>query len=338
MSNFGKRCLICGVLSVIFLTIICINLGCVSCIKSFFGMILSVVLCNVIIKKSKNILQPIRHDGPKSHISKIGTPTFGGVAIVLSTFFLTMIFTKLDKKLLFGLFVFISFAIIGFVDDYMKIKKHNSKGIKGKIRFFLECIIAIIAYSQIDITTTINFPFFGQFDIGWMFPAWFTFILVGSSNAVNLADGLDGLVMGPVCCISAMFLCIAWHTNEFQHVALVQYLIFAGLGFLYFNINPAKIFMGDTGALAIGSLLGYTALLLNAEICLAIAGAFLVLETLSDIIQVVSYKTRKKRVFKMAPFHHHLELCGWSEKKIVANCWTISIFCTIVALLAYIYG
>ena len=294
-----------------------------------FPFLCTIILCQLLIVYFKNKSgQPIRLDGPPSHFTKSNIPIFGGVAFITSCLlvYLTIYLTNTviyNSVHAMYIIIFLSFALIGFIDDLLKITKQNSKGMPGKLRLMLECLISLIVYWQIhdSINTTVNIPFIGNMDFDVFFIIWFIFIITGTANAVNLTDGLDGLVTVPVILILLTF-CI-YDTHSFA--ALIIPLIFACLGFLTLNTKPAKIFMGDTGALALGGVIGYTSLVLKCEFAVAFVGLILVLETLSDIIQVVSFKLRKKRVFKMAPLHHHFELLGWSETKIVIAFWAISI-------------
>ena len=333
---------------------------------------LTIILCRFSISYCKNkFVQPIRTDGPASHMAKYNTPIFGGVAFVLScliTYALTYrgFYSTTDGAILnvMCVVVLVSFALIGFIDDILKITKKSSNGMSGKLRFCLECLISIVVYLQVKdvINSVVNIPYIGQVDFGIFFIPWFVFIITGTANAVNLTDGLDGLVTVPAVLILMSFGTIYFLFDILYIFGILNYdtfkilnyaisvrdvgfallmtipLIFSCLGFLTLNTKPAKIFMGDTGSLALGGAIGYTALVLKCEFALAFIGLIFVLETLSVIIQVVSFKLRKKRVFKMAPLHHHFELLGWSETKIVLSAWTISSILLLIYVILRFYN
>ena len=314
---------------------------------------LTIILCRFSISYCKNkFVQPIRTDGPASHMAKYNTPIFGGVAFVLScliTYALTYrgFYSTTDGAILnvMCVVVLVSFALIGFIDDILKITKKSSNGMSGKLRFCLECLISIVVYLQVKdvINSVVNIPYIGQVDFGIFFIPWFVFIITGTANAVNLTNGFNGLVIVPIVLILILFNIIVppflpGHGYPSYCAVLTLPLIFSCLGFLTLNTKPAKIFMGDTGSLALGGAIGYTALVLKCEFALAFIGLIFVLETLSVIIQVVSFKLRKKRVFKMAPLHHHFELLGWSETKIVLSAWTISSILLLIYVILRFYN
>lgn len=301
--------------------------------------------------------QPIRDDGPESHLkTKKGTPTMGGILIILATAFSSILFADLFNIYTWlCLVVFIGFGLIGAIDDYKKVKKHDYHGISGKRKFLFQSIVAIgccIIYTKLcyfDGITSLHFPVFKNcsIDLGYLFIIWSVFILVGSSNAVNLTDGLDGLAMGPVL-ISSICLAIITYLvgntifSDYLHVQYVPglsevcvflgALIGAGFGFMWFNAPPAKVFMGDTGSVAIGGVLGFIALISKQEFIYALIGGIFVLETLSVVIQVFYFKLTGKRIFLMAPIHHHFEKKGWSEATVVFRFWIISMILGIIGL------
>ena len=309
------------------------------------------------LKSSTYFNQPIRNDGPITHIiKKSGTPTFGGVLIIFGVFFSSLLWA--DTKNIFvliSLFSLLSFSLIGFFDDYIKIKFRNSKGISASIKIFFQLVFSLMIFYLISISIDfekrflLNLPFYKNliFDIGYFYFPFALIVIVGSSNAVNLTDGLDGLATVPVILVTLTFVFITYLAGN---VIFAEYLkiiniknisevcIVLGatagscLGFLWFNAPPAKIFMGDTGSLALGSLLGTVSLMTKHEIVLLIAGGLFVLEAMSVIIQVVSFKLFGKRVFKMAPLHHHFEKKGWEESTIVIRFWIISIILVLLAL------
>mgnify|MGYP000008490819 CR=1 FL=1 len=309
------------------------------------------------LKSSKYFNQPIRNDGPITHIiKKSGTPTFGGVLIIFGVFFSSLLWA--DTKNIFvliSLFSLLSFSLIGFFDDYIKIKFRNSKGISASIKIFFQLVFSLMIFYLISISIDsekrflLNLPFYKNliFDIGYFYFPFALIVIIGSSNAVNLTDGLDGLATVPVILVTLTFVFITYLAGN---VIFAEYLkiiniknisevcIVLGatagscLGFLWFNAPPAKIFMGDTGSLALGSLLGTVSLMTKHEIVLLIAGGLFVLEAMSVIIQVVSFKLFGKRIFKMAPLHHHFEKKGWEESTIVIRFWIISIILVLLAL------
>lgn len=325
--------------------------------------------------RSRQIGQVIRSDGPESHQAKAGTPTMGGSLILFALIFSTLLWCDLRNRYVWlTLIVTIGFGIIGFADDYLKISKKNSKGLSGKIRLSAEFLIAGAALTffftsdtlPTELALSLQLPFTNFYDNHWIVPVWLyipfaTVVVVGTANAVNLTDGLDGLAIGPAVINAGTFMIFAYIAGvqttimvqvagTLQAVNLAEYLhiahlpgsaelaIFcasmfgAGIGFLWYNTYPASVFMGDVGALGLGAAIGMLAVLTKNEIVLLIVGGLFVFETLSVIIQVGSYKTRKKRVFLMAPIHHHYELKGWEEPKIIVRFWLISIMLALMAL------
>jgi len=306
---------------------------------------------------TKKILNPIRNDGPTDHIiKKIGTPTMGGVLILIGLFSGILLWGDLSSSYIwFLLFIVTSFGILGAYDDYKKIKYKNSSGISFRFKITCQILIAIVGilllshFSKHEELTNLYFPFFKNLiiNLGWFFIPFSVFIIVGSSNAVNLTDGLDGLATVPVILVAACFAFISYVTgnlvfSDYLQIPHIQGLgeasVFCGsiigacLGFLWFNAPPAKIFMGDTGSLALGGSLGAVGIITKHEIVLAITGGLFVLEAVSVIVQVVSYKLTGKRVFKMAPIHHHFEKKGWAESTVVVRFWIISIILAMIGL------
>ena len=292
--------------------------------------------------------QPIREDGPQSHlITKKGTPTMGGLMILSGVLVSSMLWANLRSPYVWiVLLVTVGFGMIGFYDDFLKVTKQSHKGFSGRLRLAAEGLIAAVAcWAMIAIgptsTTGLALPFINGYvlDLGFFFLAFGAFIIVAAGNAVNLTDGLDGLAIVPVMVACATFGLFAYFTGNalfssylgINHVpqtgelaVVAGAVIGAGVGFLWFNAPPAQIFMGDTGSLALGGLIGTTAVAIKHEVVLVIVGGLFVLEALSVIVQVFSFKMTGKRVFRMAPIHHHFEQLGWSEPQIVIRFWIIA--------------
>ena len=306
---------------------------------------------------TKRILDPIREDGPSEHIiKKIGTPTMGGVLILLGLFSGILLWGDLSSIYIwFLLFIATAFGALGAYDDYKKIKYNNSSGISFRFKILSQILIAVIGilllshFSSHEELKNLYFPFLKNLiiNLGWFFIPFTVFIIVGSSNAVNLTDGLDGLATVPVILVAGCFAFISYVTgnivfSEYLQIPYIQGMgeasVFCGsiigacLGFLWFNAPPAKIFMGDTGSLALGGSLGAVGILTKHEIVLAITGGLFVLEAISVIVQVASFKLTGKRVFKMAPIHHHFEKKGWPESTVVIRFWIISIILAMIGL------
>ena len=308
------------------------------------------------LKRKQGEGQPIRDDGPQTHLKKKGTPTMGGLMILVSVFVSTLLWANLFNPYIWMLlFVMTGFGLAGLLDDYLKLTKRSSAGISGKKKLALQFLVSgaacawIMFLQQGPMSTTLAIPFFKNLfiDLWWFYVPFALIVMVGTSNAVNLTDGLDGLVSVPVIMSTLVFMVIAYVVGRVDYAAYLQtnYVIGAGemvifcgavigavLGFLWFNAHPAQVFMGDTGSLALGGILGALAVATKHEIVLAIAGGVFVMEAVSDIIQVGSYKLRKKRVFLMAPIHHHFEKKGWHETQVVIRFWIISILLAILAL------
>lgn len=301
--------------------------------------------------------QPIREDGPQSHlITKKGTPTMGGVLILLALGIATLLWADLTNGYVWAvLTVTLGFGAIGFVDDYIKLTKRSSNGLSGRLKLVGQIIIGggvtiwITSLSDGALATGLALPFFKELlvPLGWFFVPWAIIVLVGASNAVNLTDGLDGLAIMPALIAAACFALIAYVSGNFVFSEYLQIhfvrgagelavfcgaLVGAGLGFLWYNAPPAMVFMGDTGSLAIGGALGAVSVVTKHEIVLAIIGGLFVLETVSVIVQVASFKLTGKRVFRMAPLHHHFEQKGWAESTIVIRFWIIASILALVGL------
>lgn len=304
--------------------------------------------------KLKQFGQSIREDGPQSHLKKAGTPTLGGVFIVGSVLLAVLLNGNfLSLPFVISLLVMLSYFLLGWLDDYLKIIKKNSDGVsaKGKLLWqFSTAILASSAMISFDvIDTQLYVPFLKGplFDMGWFYVVFASVVIVGSSNAVNLTDGLDGLVTGPILTSAATlgilayvaghveisnYLYIPYIENVGELVVLSAAVVGASVGFLWYNSYPAQIFMGDVGSLSLGGLLGSLAVLTKNEILFVVIGGIFVMEALSVILQVGSYKLRKKRIFKMAPIHHHFELKGWPEPKVIVRFWIVSAVLSILAI------
>lgn len=328
--------------------------------RTFGASITSVLLCMLAgpayirFLQRKQMGQSIRDDGPKSHLSKKGTPTMGGGLILIAIILPTLLWSDLtNKNIWVAIIVTALFGVIGYVDDYRKVVKKNSKGLSGKQKLIAQTLVAVCAaffiYTMRDTPPVLKFPFFKDWSIylGALFIPFAAFVIVGTSNAVNLTDGLDGLAVGPTITTSATFLILAYCAG---HVKIAEYLqipyiagagelaVFCGsvaaacLGFLWFNTYPAQVFMGDVGSLALGAALAVVAVITKNEILLALCGGIFVIEALSVMAQVASFKMTGKRVLKMAPIHHHFELKGWAEPKVIVRFWIISILLALITL------
>jgi phospho-N-acetylmuramoyl-pentapeptide-transferase len=306
------------------------------------------------IKQGKG--QPIRIDGPETHQLKRGTPTMGGLMILAGVLVATLLWGQLSNGyVLVVMGVTLAYGMIGYWDDYLKVTRRSTDGVSGRVRMTLEIAVAAIAgyvmmkLGPADLNTKLTFPFFKDLvvELGPLFLLMAVFVIAGAGNAVNFTDGLDGLAIVPVMIAAGTFGVIAYLSGNVKFASYLQIhhvpgtgelavicgaLIGAGLGFLWFNAPPAMIFMGDTGSLALGGALGAIAVAIKHEIVLAIVGGLFVLETMSVIIQVLSFKWTGKRVFKMAPLHHHYEQKGWKESTIVIRFWIISVILALIGL------
>lgn len=304
--------------------------------------------------KEKHFGQTIREDGPQDHKKKAGTPTMGGGLILLSTLVPCLLWMDISNPLVWAaLVVTWGFGLIGYADDYLKVSKKNSKGLSGKIRLLGEFSISMLAVFILihwfNLSTLVTVPFFKtlSIDLGYAYVLFAGLVVVGTANAVNLTDGLDGLAIVPVI-VSAgtlgLFAYFSGHYNiatylQIHHVAgageltpVAATIVAAGLGFLWFNSYPASVFMGDVGSLSLGGFLGMMAVLTNNELLMILIGGVFVIEALSVITQVISFKLTGKRIFKMAPIHHHFELKGLTENKIIIRFWIISILLAVLSL------
>ncbi len=308
------------------------------------------------LKKKQGEGQPIREDGPQTHFAKKGTPCMGGLLLLIAVLVSSLFWAQLSNPYVWVLiFVMSGFGLAGFVDDYKKLTKHNSKGISGRQKLFVQFVISLIACLWLiclengPMGTTLTIPFFKNvfIDLSYFYIPFVLVVIVGSSNAVNLTDGLDGLVSMPVIMCCLVFAVISYLVGRVDYTDYLQIHYVAGagemavfcgavigatLGFLWFNAHPAQVFMGDTGSLALGGILGTLSVATKQELLLAIAGGLFVVEALSDILQVGSFKLRGKRIFLMAPIHHHFEKKGWSETTVVVRFWIVSILLALLAL------
>lgn len=314
-------------------------------VAALISMLLTLVAGIPYLEFLRNNLygQFIREEGPASHASKAGTPTAGGLIIVLPALIGAILALIMDQKTymdtLIVLTIFILYTLVGYRDDIVKITRKQNKGLSARSKFLIQILIALIPviYITLQGNTIISFFGMGNIDLGLLYPFFAVFVIVGTSNAVNLTDGLDGLASGlsVFAFAAAAFICIIFGRPE---LAIISSAIAGScLGFLYYNKFPAKIFMGDTGSLALGGVLGTLAVIGKFELWLLIIGIIFVIETLSVILQVISYKTTGKRIFKMSPIHHHFELSGWSEQKIVYIFWFIGLLSAIIAVSLILY-
>ncbi|MBF0752753.1 MULTISPECIES: phospho-N-acetylmuramoyl-pentapeptide-transferase [Jeotgalicoccus] len=308
------------------------------------ALVLTAILVPILIPLLKRMKfgQTIRQEGPESHLIKTGTPTMGGLSFISVTIVLSIIglfFADDIYKLLVLIIVTLGFALIGFIDDYIIVVKKDNAGLSSKQKFLAQILVAVIIFIIMrnwipDIDAGIQIPGTDLFiPLGIFFVVWIVFWLVGFSNAVNLTDGLDGLSTGTSIIAFGSFLVISLLTGEME-VALFLFILTGSLiGFLIFNKYPAKLFMGDTGSLALGGIIATVSLLLNSSLLLLIIGIVFVIETASVMMQVASYKTTGRRIFKMTPIHHHFELSGWNEWKIVIVFWSVGLLAGIAGVL-----
>ncbi|MFK4753221.1 phospho-N-acetylmuramoyl-pentapeptide-transferase [Oceanobacter antarcticus] len=322
------------------------------------ALVVSMVLGPVVIRKLREyqIGQAIRDVGPKSHLSKAGTPTMGGVLILVSIALSTLLWGNLENRFVWVvLLLTLTFGAIGWVDDYRKVVEKNSRGLPGRWKYFWQSVLGLLAaaylyYSaQSPQETQFVVPFFKDImpQLGLMFVLLSYFVIVGSSNAVNLTDGLDGLAIMPTVMVSAAlgvcaylagnvnyanYLHIPYIAGAGELVVFCGAMVGAGIGFLWFNTYPAQVFMGDVGSLALGAALGIVAVIIRMEVVLFIMGGIFVAETLSVILQVASFKMTGKRIFRMAPLHHHFELKGWPEPRVIVRFWIVTIILVLAGL------
>ncbi|MGY0692295.1 phospho-N-acetylmuramoyl-pentapeptide-transferase [Virgibacillus sp. FSP13] len=302
------------------------------------AFLITVLLSPIVIPFLRRLKfgQSIREEGPKSHLKKTGTPTMGGVMIVISVVITSLIMvskissTPIGYELWLLIFVIVGYGLLGFLDDFIKVVMKRNLGLTSKQKMLGQIIIALVFYFILnanDFPTYIQIPGTNiQWELGWGYALLIIFMLVGASNAVNLTDGLDGLLAGTAVIAFGAFGILAWYGFPQSEVLIFALAVVGALlGFLLFNAHPAKVFMGDTGSLALGGAIAAIAILTKLEIILVIIGGVFVIETLSVIIQVISFKTTGKRVFKMSPLHHHYELLGWSEWRVVTTFWLIGL-------------
>ena len=300
--------------------------------------------------------QSVRDDGPQSHFSKAGTPTMGGALILVAIIISTLLWSDLSSRFVWiVVMVTGGFGLIGWVDDYKKIVFGNSKGLSARAKYFWQSLIGLTAAyilfvsAEVPIETQLILPFFKNVvvDLGWSYVLLAYLVIVGSSNAVNLTDGLDGLAILPTVLVGGalgVFAYVTGNTNFASYLGIPYVpgvgemvvfcgaLVGAGLGFLWFNTYPAQVFMGDVGALALGAALGIIAVIVRQELVLFIMGGIFVVETISVVLQVASYKLTGRRIFRMAPLHHHYELKGWPEPRIIVRFWIITVILVLIGL------
>ncbi len=327
-------------------------------LSALTALVISFLVCPSMIRRLSNrkIGQSVRKDGPESHYEKAGTPTMGGTLILVGIAVSTLLWADLENSYVWvALLVTMTYGIVGFIDDYKKVMLGNSDGLSARAKYFWQSVIALTAAiylfktAQVPTETQFIVPFFKDviIDMGWAYVVLTYFVIVGTSNAVNLTDGLDGLAILPTVMVAGALAIFAYLTGHmmFADYLSIPYipkagelivfcaaLVGAGLGFLWFNAYPAMVFMGDVGALALGAALGVVAVLVRQEIVLVIMGGVFVMETVSVIMQVASFKLTGKRIFRMAPIHHHFELKGWPEPRVIVRFWIITFILVLVGL------
>jgi len=328
--------------------------------RTIYAVVTALVISFLIAPKVTELLkryqlgQAIRSDGPKTHLGKSGTPTMGGLMILIAVIVSTLLWADMTN-LYIGLVLFstIGFGLIGFWDDYLKCVRKNPKGLAARYKFGLQILVALIIgwglYESPAYSTVLSVPFFKNIrpDLGAFYIPFAVLVIVGASNAVNLTDGLDGLAVGPIMVTAVAYMIVSYVSghSDFSSYLIIPHIkgsgelaVFCGailgaaLGFLWFNAYPATLFMGDTGSLPLGGALGTVAVMSKHELLLALVGGIFVIEALSVIFQVASFKSRGKRVFLMAPIHHHFELKGWEEPKVVVRFWIIAIILGLISL------
>ncbi len=323
------------------------------------ALILSLGLGRLLIEKLRTLQigQHIREEGPRSHYSKKGTPTMGGILIILAVVIPTVLWADLRNVFIWiALGSMMAYGGIGFYDDYMKITKRRNLGLSARAKFGFQILVAaiigiiLVRLAQLDLfTTKLSLPFIKEWtpDLGWFYVAFIVLVVVASANAVNLTDGLDGLAIGSALIAAATFALLSYVVGNAvaaSYLGIINVkgtgeltifcgsLVGASLGFLWYNCNPAEVFMGDVGSMALGGAIGTVAVLTKQEFLLVLVGGLFVLETLSVIIQVISFRTTGKRVFRMAPLHHHFELSGWPEPKVIIRFWILAILFALLSL------
>jgi len=320
------------------------------------GLLISFVVGPWVIEKLRSfqIRQVVREDVPSRHMAKNGTPTMGGSLILAALVIPTLLWSDLTNRYTWVvLLTSLGFGVLGFLDDYKKVRDKNGLGIRARYKFPIQVamalVVSLILFFAFDHDSRLIFPFFKKVmpDLGNWYILFAVLVIVGTANAVNLTDGLDGLAIGPVLISGGTFMLFCYLAGNYRFATYLQIpfvkgsgeltvlcgaLVGSGLGFLWFNTYPAQVFMGDVGSLSLGAALGTIAVIAKQEFLLVIVGGIFVMEALSVIIQVVSYQLRKKRVFRMAPIHHHFELKGWAEPKIIVRFWIIGIILGLVAI------
>lgn len=306
------------------------------------GFLITVLLSPVFIPFLRRLKfgQSIREEGPKSHQKKSGTPTMGGLMILLSIIITTLVmvgkYAEPTSKTYMLIIVTAGFGLLGFLDDFIKVAMKRNLGLTSKQKLLGQIIISVIfylIYRSNEMPSEVGIPFTDySIHLGWLYLLFVIFWLVGFSNAVNLTDGLDGLVSGTAAIAFGAYGVLAWNQSQFELSIFSVAVVGAVLGFLVFNSHPAKVFMGDTGSLALGGALAALSILTGLEILLLVIGGVFVIETLSVILQVISFKTTGKRIFKMSPLHHHYELSGWSEWRVVVTFWSVGLLFAILGI------
>ncbi|MGH8597365.1 MAG: phospho-N-acetylmuramoyl-pentapeptide-transferase [Gammaproteobacteria bacterium] len=322
------------------------------------ALLLSLLIGPAMIRRlsARQIGQRVRDDGPQSHFSKAGTPTMGGALIIVAIAATTLLWGNLSNRFIWvALITTLCFGAIGWLDDYLKITRNDTKGLPAAKKYLWQSLVAVTAglflftYARSPHETQLIVPFFKHvvLDLGWSYVVLAYFVIVGTSNAVNLTDGLDGLAIMPTVLIAGALIFFAYVTgnSKFSAYLAIPYIagvgelcvfcgaiVGAGLGFLWFNTYPAQVFMGDIGALALGAALGIVAVIVRQELVLLIMGGIFVLETVSVILQVTSFKLTGRRIFRMAPIHHHFELKGWPEPRVIVRFWIITVILVLIGL------
>lgn len=306
------------------------------------GFLITVLLSPIFIPFLRRLKfgQSIREEGPKSHQVKTGTPTMGGIMILFSIIITTLVmtgkFSEPTVKTYLLILVTFGFGLLGFLDDFIKVALKRNLGLTSRQKLLGQIIISVIfylVYKENGFPTEITIPGSGySIELGWFFVFFIVFWLVGFSNAVNLTDGLDGLLSGTAAIAFGAYAVLAWNQSQMEVAIFSVAVAGAVLGFLVFNAHPAKVFMGDTGSLALGGAIATIAILTKLELLLVIIGGVFVIETLSVILQVISFKTTGKRIFRMSPLHHHYELLGWSEWKVVVTFWSVGLILAILGI------